>query len=152
MNVREQLIDSRDTTAERSRPLVWDESRRPYLDQTGEAAEIDRAFLRWFEARLGGADAEDAESAALNYSVALTLQFPTIPEPLCDNERAGAVPNTYWVEQPLDVDAVSNGRLISESFSRSGSFDLGDPGTVSYSWTNQLGFKIANAGDPAGAG
>ena len=74
MNLREQLIDYRDTTAERSRPLAWDGSGRRYVDQTGEAGEIDRAFLRWFEAKLGAADAEEAESAALNYLVALALE------------------------------------------------------------------------------
>ena len=43
------------------------------MDQTGEARAIDRAFLRWFETELGAADAEEAESAALNYLVALAL-------------------------------------------------------------------------------
>ncbi len=74
MNLRQQPIDYRDATAERSRPPVWDGSGRRYADQTGDAGEIDRAFLRWFETKLGAADAEGAESAALNYLVALALE------------------------------------------------------------------------------
>lgn len=78
--MREQLIDSRDATAERSTPLVWDGSRGRYVDQTGEAGEIDRAFLRWFEAKLSAADGEDPESAALNYLVALAVRHRRRPQ------------------------------------------------------------------------
>jgi hypothetical protein len=67
----------------------------------------------------------------------------------CDTNLSDNIPQPDWVEQPLDLAALGNGTSILENFTRSGTFDLGEAGSISYNWQSQLGFSIANAGTPA---
>ena len=69
----------------------------------------------------------------------------------CDTSLWDNIPQPDWVEQPLDLTALGNGTSILENFTRSGTFDLGEAGSISYNWQSQLGFSIANAGTPAGS-
>ncbi len=79
---------------------------------------------------------------------------PTVGDPNnggdeCDTLLAANIPQPDWVEQPLDLTALGNDAPILENFTRSGTFDLGQAGSISYNWASQLGFSIANAGTPA---
>lgn len=69
-------------------------------------------------------------------------------EDSCDTNLWSTMPNTLWVEQPLDPTALAKGALISENFTRSGTFDLGEAGSISFTWQSGLRFKVAHAGNP----
>jgi hypothetical protein len=68
----------------------------------------------------------------------------------CDTNLSDNIPQPDWVEQPLDLTALGNGTPMLENFARSSTFNLGEAGSISYSWHSQLGFNIANAGTSAG--
>ena len=69
-------------------------------------------------------------------------------EDACDTNLWSTMPNTLWVEQPLDPTVLAKGALVSENFTRSGTFDLGESGSISFNWQSGLQFTVAHAGNP----